>query len=116
MKYHLVYSQIVRDKMIALKEYLTEMYGSVVARSVTTEITGAARQLTDNPEMGSSLALLFDIDTDFRYIYSNHNYLFYYMDNNRIIIAEMFNEKEDFMYKLFGISGRTEESVDYWGE
>ena len=31
-------------------------------------------------------------------------------------IAEMFGEKEDFMYKLFGISGRTQESIDYWGE
>jgi hypothetical protein len=28
----------------------------------------------------------------------------------------MFNEKEDFMMKLFGMSGRTPESIDYWGE
>ena len=28
----------------------------------------------------------------------------------------MFDEGEDFMYKLFGISTRTQESIDYWGD
>ncbi len=31
-------------------------------------------------------------------------------------MGEMFDEREDFMYKLFGISSESEESVDYWGE
>lgn len=33
-----------------------------------------------------------------------------------ISVAEMFDEREDFMYKLFGISSESEESIDYWGE
>ena len=47
---------------------------------------------------------------------TEQDHLFYYIDDDTIIIAEMFGEKEDFMYKLFGISGRTQESIDYWGE
>ena len=48
--------------------------------------------------------------------YYNHNHLFYYKEGDTIIVAEMFGEKEDFMYKLFDISGRTQDSIDYWGE
>ena len=33
-----------------------------------------------------------------------------------VIIVQMFHERQDFMMKLFGISGRTQESIDYWGE
>jgi len=28
----------------------------------------------------------------------------------------MFNEREDFMYQLFGIPSHSSESEDYWGE
>lgn len=31
-------------------------------------------------------------------------------------LCEKFNEKEDFMLKLFGVCGRTQESIDYWGD
>ena len=31
-------------------------------------------------------------------------------------VSEMFDEREDFMYKLFGISSESEGSTEYWGE
>ena len=45
-----------------------------------------------------------------------HNYLFYRIEADKIIIAEMFDDREDFMYKLFGISTISQESIDYWDE
>jgi plasmid stabilization system protein ParE len=116
MKYKLEYSQIVRRKLKVLKSYLSERYGEEFAKSVIKKITDRTRELQDNPEIGEDLSLKFEIETDFRVLFVKHNYLFYYKDGNTIIVAEMFGEKEDFMYKLFGISGRTQESIDYWGE
>lgn len=29
---------------------------------------------------------------------------------------EMFDDREDFMYKLFGISSTSQESLEYWDE
>ena len=116
MKYKLEYSQIVRRKLKALKLYLSEQYGEDLAKSAVKKITDRARELQDNPELGISLAVKYEIDTDFRSLYVNHNHLFYYKEGNTIIVAEMFGEIEDFMYKLFGVSGRTQESIDYWGE
>lgn len=34
----------------------------------------------------------------------------------KVVAVQMFHEREDFMKTLFGISGRTQESIDYWGE
>ena len=45
-----------------------------------------------------------------------HNYLFYRIEKDKIIIVEIFDEREDFMYKLFGISSISQESIDYWDE
>ena len=116
MKYKLEYSQIVRRKLKSLKLYLSEQYGEDFAKSAVKIITDRARVLQDNPDIGVDMAAKYEIDTDFRELYVNHNHLFYYKNNDTIIVAEMFGEKEDFMYKLFGISGRTQESIDYWGE
>lgn len=65
--------------------------------------------------MGTKITDVYEIATDYRYIFVNHNYFIYRHDDKRIIIVNMFNENEDFMMKLFGISGRTDESLDYWG-
>ena len=116
MNYKLEYSQIVRRKLKTLKSYLTEQYGEELAKTAIKKITNRARDLQMNPDLGVDLSAKFDIDTDFRVLFVNHNHLFYYKDRDTIIIAEMFGEKEDFMYKLFGISGLTQESIDYWRE
>ena len=116
MKLRVEYSQIVRRKMKALKKYLTEQFDKDTAIKGLKAITNAARKLADFPNKGEAVSELFDVDTDFRCLYVNHNYLFYYLEDNRVIIAEMFDEREDFMYKLFGISSESEGSTEYWGE
>ncbi|MBO4699185.1 hypothetical protein J5690_06195 [bacterium] len=45
-------------------------------------------------------------------LYVKHNYLFYYIDDNKVIVSEMFDEREDFMSKLFGIKSVSESEED----
>lgn len=116
MKLKVEYSRIVRRKMKTLKKYLTEQFDKDTAIKGLKAITNAARELAEFPNKGEAVSESFDVDTDFRCLYVNHNYLFYYIEDNKVIIAEMFDEREDLMYKLFGISSESEESVDYWGE
>ena len=116
MKMKVEYSQIVKRKMKALKNHLTEQFGSETAVKGMKMITKTARKLADFPQMGEAVSELFEVDTDFRCLYINHNYLFYYIEDDRIIIADMFGEREDFMFKLFGISSESKESADYWKE
>ena len=63
-----------------------------------------------------AVSAMYNIECDYRYLYVSHNYVFYRIESEKIIIVEMFDERKDFMYKLFGISTRTQESIDYWGD
>ena len=110
------YSQIVRRKLKTLRARLTSEFGSEVSRKSLKQITDAARSLESFAERGISVSAMYDIDCDYRYLYVGHNYLFYRIETDKIIIAEMFDDREDFMYKLFGISTISQESLDYWDE
>lgn len=111
------YSQIVRRKLKVLRGRLTSEFGSEVSRKSLKQITDAARSLEKFAERGVAVsAMYYDIECDYRYLYVGHNYLFYRIEADKIIIAEMFDDREDFMYKLFGISTILQESIDYWDE
>lgn len=110
------YSQIVRRKLKALRMRLTSEFGSEVAGKSLKQITDAARGLENFAEKGISVSSMYDIECDYRYLYVEHDYLFYRIENDKIIIAEMFDDREDFMYKLFGISMTSQESLDYWDD
>ena len=45
-----------------------------------------------------------------------HNYIFYRIEEGIIYVTDIYNEREDFMWDMFGIRLRTDESIDYWGE
>ena len=98
------YSQAARRKLKALKLRLTAELGPETAAKALKRITDSARGLADFEEKGVMLSSMFDIHCDYRYLYAGHNYLFYRIEKDRIIIVEIFDEREDFMYKLFGIS------------
>ena len=49
-------------------------------------------------------------------LYVQHNYAFYRIEGDVVWIIDIFNERKDFMWKLFGIQTTTQESEDYWGE
>lgn len=112
----LEYSQVVRRKLKALRVRLTDEFGSEAAGKALKRITDAARGLEDFAEKGVAVSSMYDIDCDYRYLYVGHNYLFYRIEENRIIIVEMFDDREDFMYKLFGISSISQESLDNWDD
>jgi len=50
-----------------------------VAEKSIKKIMVNARNLEENPYMGVSLSALYGIDTDYRYIFVDHKYLFYYI-------------------------------------
>ena len=110
------YSKIVREKLNRLKADLGQDFGAEVSKKSVKKITDAVRGLEKFEKKGISVSSMYNIECDYRYLYINHNYVFYRIESEKIIIVEMFDEREDFMYKLFGISTRTQESIDYWGD
>ncbi len=112
----LVYSPVVKRKMLVLKERLAAQFDPETANKVLTGITNDADSLKSHEEMGTNIARMYDLDTEYRYLFTHQHYLIYRIEPGKVTIVQMFHEREDFMMKLFGMSGRTEESIDYWGE
>ena len=110
------YSQLVKRKLLKLKSDLTGAYGEQKANEILVAIVDHVDILGQHEESGTCISRMYNIDTDYWYLFSDHNYFIYRIEEKRIIIVQMFNEREDFLMKLFGISGRTQESIDYWGE
>ncbi|MBP8968596.1 MAG: hypothetical protein KBG42_04850 [Lachnospiraceae bacterium] len=110
------YSQLVKRKLLELKKELTGEYGEEKTKEILTAMADHVDGLGLHEESGVSISRMYDIDTDYWYLFTNHNYFIYRIETKKVIIVQMFNEREDFMMKLFGISGRTQESIDYWGE
>lgn len=113
---NVVYSQIVRRKLKVLRAELTEKFGIEVSRKAIKRITSAAKRLLEHEQKGICLSAMYDVECDYRYLVVSHNYLFYRIEPDKIIIVEMFDEREDFMQKLFGISTTSQETLDYWNE
>lgn len=58
----------------------------------------------------------YGLNCDYYMLFIAHNYFIYRIAGEMIIILEIFNEKEDFMYQMFGISTTTQDTLDYWNE
>lgn len=53
---------------------------------------------------------MFGVDSDYEFISVSHYYIFYYQDEEVIYIVNIYDDREDFMYKLFGIRTASEET------
>ena len=85
-------------------------------RSIVSNIMKAVRGLAANPNKGASVERFLGIQNPYYFLHIEKFYIFYRFDEETIFVNEIFNEKEDFMSKMFGIELRTQESIDYWGE
>ncbi len=112
----LVFSPEFDEKYDALKKYIDINYGEKVRRKAVRTINERIRMLKKYPESGICLSEISGVQTDYRYFFVARNYIFYTYDGEKIEIVKMYGEEEDYMLQVFGISGRTQESVDYWGE
>ena len=102
--------------MRELKKYLDFQFGGDVRKKVIKEIGSRVRSLRENEQIGISVREMYGVDTDCLCIFVAKNYVFYRIETDCIYVVNVYNEREDFMMDLFGISGRTQESIDYWGE
>jgi len=112
----LVYSPDYKEKVKELKKYLDMQFGESVRKRVLKEITDRLHLLQQNEDSGVSVKAMFGVDTQYEVVFVSHQYVFYRVDADKIYIVNMYNEREDFMQKMFGIRTISRESEDFWGE
>lgn len=112
----IAYSAIALSKRKAIKRDIKQKHGQYVADRVSKHISATLSELKSFPEMGISMKAQYDLDCDYYMLYVEKNYFIYRILDDIVMILEIFNEKEDFMYQLFGIVTTSQESIDYWGD
>lgn len=100
----IVYSPEYREKIRELRIYLDFQFGEDVRKKVFSNIDQKINTLQSFENLSASVRDLFGIDVDYRVIHVEKNHVFYDTDNERIYILNMFNEREDHMRKMFGMS------------
>ncbi len=112
----LVYSPQYRRKLSEIKKYLDFRFGVDIRKKALRTITNRLHQLQKHEESGVSLRELYGINSEYRYVYTAHNYVFYQITADCIRILNIYNEREDFMLDLFGVSAVDETAEAYWDE
>jgi plasmid stabilization system protein ParE len=49
------------------------------------------------------LGKVIEVSTDYRYLFTEKNYVFYYLEADKIRVVRILNEQQDYMMQLFGI-------------
>lgn len=112
----IVYSAIALSKRRAIKKDIKERYGQITADRSSKHMSDTLAKLKEFPQMGISMSEQYGLECDYYMLFISHNYFIYRITDDMIMILEIFNEKEDFMYQMFGIVTTSQETLDYWGE
>ncbi|MBR3771060.1 MAG: type II toxin-antitoxin system RelE/ParE family toxin [Clostridium sp.] len=116
MKYKLKYSPDASVKLRELDKKISGSYGKSVATRIVTKIMSEIRGLQDNPLKGPSVEALLGMPTPYRFLHIEQNYAFYRIENDTVFVTDIYNEREDFMRRMFRMNLRTQESIDFRGE
>ena len=110
------YTPDAAEKLRELKKTISQQYGSDKAKEIVKSITSAIRDLGENERKGPEVSRMFGIGTDYRYLFVSRNYVFYRIEDDCIRVINLYHEREDFMWHLFGIDTTPQETIDYWKE
>ena len=112
----ITYTPDAADKLRKMKTVISQEYGLENAKKVIKNITDAIKGLGEYAEKGIRVSKMFDTATDYRYLFVSKNYVFYRVEDKCIHIINIYHEKEDFMWQLFGIDTTPQETIAYWDE
>lgn len=102
------YSPDARDKLQQIKKHSG-------IKSVST-IMKTINQLTSYPRRCPSIENMLGIPSPYYFLHTESHYIFYRIEKEIIYVADIYNEREDFIWKMFGLGLRTDESINYCGE
>ena len=102
------YSPDARDKLGQIKK---DSGVNVVGKVMKT-----VKGLTSNPRRCPTVENMLGIPSPYYFLHVEHFYAFYRIEEDAIYVTDIYNEREDFLWKMFGIKLRTDESIEYWGE
>jgi toxin ParE1/3/4 len=105
------YSPKALEDLRYINDYIITNWGENIAQKILKRITTNIRRLEQYPVSGVGLSKLVDVQTDYRYIFLEKNYVFYRIEFDKVQIVRVLNEHQYYMKQLFGMS--SDSDADY---
>lgn len=114
----MIYSDIVKSKLKALKDKLITIQGEEKATKTIRTIVSNIDNLGEFTDTGIPIKQKYDVDCPWNWylVYINRNYFIYSKSDEQINVLEMYDNRQDFINELFGIEMRSFESISFWGD
>ena len=106
----IVFSPEALSDIEEIKSYLLGQFGEETATKNIKKDIKETRTLSLFPHKGSGIWERYGIDSEYRYIYTNKNYVFYRIDDDVIRIIRVLDARRDFLNILFGINPPTDDN------
>ena len=113
------FSRIVQKKLVELQIKLVEIGGEKKGKERMAKVMSAVGNLELFPEAGIPIGVIYDVEPEFEkyyILYAEKKYFIYYIENDVVYIAEMYDERENIAARFLGIHTILQETLDYWKE
>lgn len=101
--YKIQYSQKAKDDLLIIKSYIKGEFGEDIAIKSMKKITQKIRNLEEHPLSGNPLSNMIDVPTDYLYLVTQKNYVFYRNEDKVVKIIRVLTQRQNFMRILFGV-------------
>jgi toxin ParE1/3/4 len=98
------YSPKALEDLKHLNDYIISNWGEDVAKNVLRKMMSNVRRLELYPLSGVELGKLIDVQSDYRYIFVEKNYVFYRLEDEKVQVVRVLNEHQEYMIQLFGVN------------
>lgn len=115
----LQYSKVVQQKLRELKAYLVQVSGEKRGTKQLQELVASIENLASFPQTGIPISILYDVEPEFHKYYvlmRPKNYVIYYIEDQTVIIAELYDYREDYAKHFFHVRTTNDDAERFWGE
>ena len=103
MKNKIHYSAEARRDLDDIWDYIvTDLCNDSAAERVVSDIMDAVDQLENFSEMGALLALIANVDSDYRFLVSGNYLIFYRVSGMDVYVDRILYGRRDYLRILFG--------------
>lgn len=113
------YSKVVQQKLMELKAYLVQISGEKRGTKQLQELVSAIDNLALFPQTGIPISILHDVEPEFQKYYvliRPRNYVIYYIEDQNVIVAELYDYREDYANQFFHVRTTNDDEDRFWGE
>lgn len=104
----ILYSPQALEDLQNIKSNILSEFRESVAQKVIKKIINSVSRLEEFPLSGVNLANNIDVPTDYYYLFTQKNYVFYRLHVNRVYVVRVLNQKQEYMQQLFTITAELE--------